>query len=139
MTIDDKNFSFPFVSVRFDAFGAFCLCERSMRSCNQLRNKANASEAHLAVSTPSVGTGLEAPKNSNLSPCYQWPLNFASPGVVALPAFPVSCRLVPNGASKVTIKQPRLVCRGSVGRHGKLRFPRLETAPCGHPGARGGH
>ena len=59
MTIDDKNFSFPFVSVRFDAFGAFCLCERSMRSCNQLRNKANASEAHLAVSTPSVGTMSE--------------------------------------------------------------------------------
>ena len=64
MTIDDKNFSFPFVSVRFDAFGAFCLCERSMRSCNQLRNKANTREDRLAVSTPSVGTILKALTNS---------------------------------------------------------------------------
>ena len=131
MTIDDKKISFPFVSVRFDAFGAFCLCERSLRFGKRLQTQANTREHRSAASTPSVGTGLEAPKNSNLSPCYQWPLNFASPGVVALPAFPVSCRLVPNGASKVTIKQPRLVCRGSVGRHGNYVFPDSKRPPAG--------
>src|SRR2546425_11242451 len=58
MTIDDKNFSFPFVSVRFDAFGAFCLCERSLRSGKRLQTQANTREDRLAVSTPSVGTML---------------------------------------------------------------------------------
>ena len=52
MTIDDKNFSFPFVSVRFDAFGAFCLCEGSLRSGKRLQTQANTREDRLAVSTP---------------------------------------------------------------------------------------
>ena len=56
MTIDDKNFSFPFVSVRFDALGAFCLCERSLHSGKGLQTQANTREDRLAVSTPSVGT-----------------------------------------------------------------------------------
>ena len=58
MTIDDKNFSFPFVSVRFDAFGAFCLCERSLRSGKRLQTQANTRGDRLAASTPSVGTSL---------------------------------------------------------------------------------
>ncbi len=36
-----------------------------MRSCNPLRNKANASETRLAVSTPSVGTILISDRDAH--------------------------------------------------------------------------
>ena len=54
MTIDDKTFSFSFVSVRSAVFLAFSSCERSMRFCKQLPTQANASELGLADSTHSV-------------------------------------------------------------------------------------
>jgi len=61
MTIDDKILSFSFAFVRSDAILAFCFCERSLRSCKRLQKHTNASETGSAVSTPSVGTILEAP------------------------------------------------------------------------------